>query len=158
LSEAKEKVFISACLLGEKVRYDGGDCNSGHPFITWLKEEGLLVALCPEISGGLPVPREPCEIDESGNVISKTGVKYTNEFNLGAAKALSLLQSNNIKYAILKARSPSCGSLNIYDGTFSETTRAGQGKTALLLRENGIEVFNEDNLDKLAAYFKFSLS
>ena len=148
----KEKILVSACLLGEQVRYDGivKSCNS-RLLESWQNQE-CVIAICPEVAGGLPVPRPPAEIffDDHDTdkvrmlkVITRTGHDVTENFSRGAKKALEVARSEGIKTAILKDGSPSCGSSYIYDGTFSGKRRAGKGITASLLESNGIAVFNE---------------
>lgn len=143
------KIFISACLVGENVKYDGGhnDIRS-ESFIKRLLKEDRLVSLCPEVEGGLPTPRVPVEII-NGKAINQIGEDKTIFFQKGAQKALELCKKHDIKYAILKFRSPSCGSNQIYDGTFSHTLIDGDGFCAKLLKENGVKVFSEKNLEAL---------
>ena len=149
-------ILISACLLGQKVRYDGDDKLQSNARIKKLSEQNLLIPLCPEVSGGLPIPRAPAEIKIAGrNKLIVTNIKGTNvtkEFELGAENALNLCLLNKIKVAILTESSPSCGSNLIYDGSFSSTKIPGEGITTKLLKENGIEVFNEQQIDQAIEY------
>jgi len=155
------KILISACLLGSPVRYNGTDLLLAHPLIKKWHSESKLVPICPEVAGGLPVPREPVEIG-SGNGLSvlqqqsKVRDKYNNNvtqaFITGAQKALALAKKNNCVAAILTERSPSCGSQQIYDGSFSNTRIAGMGVTTALLEKNGILVFNQYQLEDLERY------
>lgn len=143
-----QKILVSACLLGVKVRYDGGDCAQDDIIIQKWQSEGRIITLCPEIAGGLSTPRAPAEM--IGNkVITNTGVDVTTEFHKGAKLTLDLCQRHHIKFALLKSRSPSCGNSQIYDGTFSRTLIKGQGITAALLIRNGIQVFNELQIQDL---------
>ncbi len=140
-----QKILISGCLLGAKVRYNGEDKLIEHQLVNqWIKER-RFVSVCPEMAGGLPTPRPPAEMI-GRQVLTKHGVDVTVEFQRGAEIALRLCQQHGIKVALLKARSPSCGNEAVYDGTFSGRTIPGQGVTAALLIENGIRVFNEDQL------------
>jgi uncharacterized protein YbbK (DUF523 family) len=140
-----QKILISGCLLGAKVRYNGEDKLIEHQLVNqWIKE-GRFVSVCPEMAGGLPTPRPAAEMT-GHQVLTKQGADVTAEFQKGAEIALRLCQQHGIKLAILKARSPSCGNEAIYDGTFSGRTIPGQGVTAALLTEHGIQVFNEDQL------------
>lgn len=141
----KKNVLISGCLLGLDCRYDGG--NNYIEEIEKLKEAVNLIPVCPEQLGGLTTPRQPSEIRE-GNVISKTGADVTAEYEKGACEALKLAQLFGCTCAILKARSPSCGSGVIYDGTFSKTKIPGDGKAAALLKANGIRVYTEFELEE----------
>ncbi len=143
------KILISRCLLGEKVRYDGGDNLLDNPILRTWQQQSRLVPICPEVAGTLPTPRPPAEriFDVAGNkVITISGDDVTEQFNLGAQAALSLCQRHQIKLAILKQSSPSCGSEQIYDGRFVGQKIPGQGVTTELLRQHGIAVFGEDAL------------
>lgn len=143
-----KKILVSACLIGENCRYDGN--NNLVEAIKVLYEKGKVIPVCPEILGGLPVPRPACELVENAGVLrvmGKDGSDYTAQFRTGALLTLEEALKNNIKLAVLKARSPSCGKNKIYDGTFSGKTIEGNGITAQLLIENGITVITEfDNL------------
>lgn len=146
-------ILVSACLCGINCRYDGNSCLNEK--ILELFKKGELVPVCPEKLGGLPTPRAPREIsggtgkdilegtakviDESGNVDS------TKEFVDGAYKTLKIAKALDIKKAILKQRSPSCGVGRIYDGNFSGKLKQGNGVTAELLMQNGIEILTEED-------------
>ena len=136
------KIMVSACLLGDNVKYDGTN-NKNNDLIKYLKDYEII-KVCPEVLGGLTIPRSPAEIQDN-KVINKDNIDVTKEYHLGAKKTLEIAKNNNIKIAILKERSPSCGSINIYDGTFTHTKIDGEGITTKLLKENGIIVLNEDN-------------
>ena len=141
-----EYLLVSGCLLGNNTKYNGK--NNYTPLVEKLKDKYILIACCPEVDGGLSIPRNPSEI--SGNlVLSNKGIDVTKEFNLGAKKALNLVEKYNIKKALLKDGSPSCGNTYIYDGTFSGTKVNGYGVTSKLLKENGILVYNEKEIEKL---------
>ena len=146
------KIMVSACLLGDNVKYNGNS-NLNSELVSFLKDYEII-KVCPECLGGLSIPRIPCEI-VNNKVISQDGLDFTNEYQLGANITLEIAKKNNIKVAILKERSPSCGSINIYDGTFSHTLIKGFGITAKLLMDNGITVLNEDNYKE---YFKGELN
>ena len=145
-----EKILISACLVGENCKYNGG--NNLNPSIEALLEKYDLIPFCPEVEGGLPIPRDPSEV-KGDNVVMKRkngSIKdVTYEFNKGAKKALMLCLYLDIKIAVLKERSPSCGTHQIHDGSFNETLIDGMGVTAKLLKENGIKVYSENEIDKL---------
>ena len=136
------KIIVSACLLGDNVKYDGTN-NKNDELIEFLKDYEII-KVCPEVFGTLKIPRISAEI-VGDRVINKNGIDVTNEYLLGAKKTLKIAKDNNIKIAILKKNSPSCGSGKVYDGTFSHTLIDGDGITAKLLKENGILVFNESN-------------
>jgi uncharacterized protein YbbK (DUF523 family) len=151
-----EKILVSACLLGEKVRYHGGDAASAHPTLRRWEKENRLVSTCPEVEGGLGTPRPPAEIagdDGRGVVVraafvrTRAGVDVTDAFLAGAAAALDAARRHGVRIAVLKDGSPSCGSSFVYDGTFSGTRRAGLGVTAALLQMNGIRVFGDHEID-----------
>lgn len=145
-----EKILVSACLLGEKVRYDGGSQTLANKVLGQWQLQQRLVAICPEVCGGLPVPRAPAEIEGLSNqIITQQGVDVTNEFMRGAELALKLCQLHNIHFALLKESSPSCGSTTIYDGTFSNKKVPGQGVTTRLLTAHGIKVYSEKTIELL---------
>ncbi len=133
------------------MRYDGGNClnhpdTSGQDLITQWQQQGLLLPLCPEVAGGLPVPRPAAEIQTQGMALQVLNVAHndvTAHFQSGAKQALALCKKYNIHIAVLKEGSPSCGSGLINDGSFTKTKIQGEGVTTQLLREHGIEVFNE---------------
>ncbi len=148
------KWVVSSCLAGLKTRYDGGDkfCSK----IQRLVEKGEAVPFCPEQGGGLTTPRSPAEIvggDGRGvlagraRVINKLGKDVTDQFIRGASGMLELARITGAKGAIIKSLSPSCGVGAIYDGTFSGTIREGDGVTAALLRESGLEVITEKEFE-----------
>jgi uncharacterized protein YbbK (DUF523 family) len=143
--------LISACLAGVNSRYDGG--NNENDMVVKLVEEGKAILVCPEQLGGLPTPRTACEIviDKNGErkVINKDGEDKTHNFILGAEETLAIAKKANVKKAILKAKSPSCGCGKIYDGTFSGKLINGNGVTAELLINNDIEVFTENDIPRL---------
>ncbi len=149
-----QKILISACLLGQNVKYDGNN-NSilNNSFIKKLYDLDMLVPFCPEVEGGLPIPRVPVEIIDN-KAINQDGEDKTYYFQKGAEKTLELCKQNKIKYAIMKFRSPSCGSKQIYDGTFSHTLIDGDGICTKLLKKSGIEVFSEKELDALERLVK----
>ena len=160
------KILISSCLLGEDVRYDGNNSSIAFnpKFAFSLKElfmdilcDNEIYSFCPEVAGGLGIPRISAEIvknDKPFIVKNEEGTDVTMNFLLGAKKALDICKEENIKVALLKANSPSCGNINIYDGTFTGNLIEGQGLTARLLKDNEIEVFNETQLKELAKFIK----
>lgn len=137
----KEKILVSACLAGYPCRFDGK--TKGIKEIEKLVKEGIAIPFCPEVEGGLPTPRTPSEIIDD-KVINKDGLDVTNEYMTGANKALEFCKQNNITKAILKAKSPSCGVGTVYDGSFSGQLIEGDGITTRLLKDNGIEVIDEN--------------
>ncbi len=154
-----EKILVSACFLGKQVRYDGGCQLLNSDILIKWQQQGRLIAICPEVEGGLPVPRAPAEIVAGINsVITEQGDNVTAQFDLGANKALSLCKQHNIKYALLKESSPSCGSSTVYDGTFKGNKIVGMGVTAALLNKSGIKVYSEKNIIKLSEEIKKPIS
>ena len=131
-------ILISACLLGCACRYDGK--SKPHPLAQELARQGLAVPVCPEQLGGLPTPRAPSE-RQGERVVSSLGADVTAQYRRGAEEALRL--------AVLKERSPSCGSGAIYDGTFTGTVTEGWGTAAALLRRHGVRVLGESQLASL---------
>lgn len=152
-----EKILVSACLLGKKVRYHGGDAFCRHSLLTTWNNENRLISLCPEVAAGASIPRPPSEIisSEDGFAVLENRAKIqncdggnvTDLYMLGAEKALALAKQYHIKIAILKEGSPSCGSSLIYDGSFSGNQKAGNGVTAALLKKHNIHVFSEHEIE-----------
>lgn len=140
----KEKLLISACLLGEPCRYDGG--GNYVPAVEALRERFELVPVCPEQLGGLPTPRTPSE-RVGKRVLSREGADVTEAFRLGAERAAEA--ARGVTKALLKERSPSCGSRCVYDGTFSGTVVPGMGVTAELLAGKGVAVYSEECMGPL---------
>ncbi|WP_199178766.1 DUF523 domain-containing protein [Enterovibrio norvegicus] len=156
-----EKVLISACLLGQNVRYDGNNLGLDSLSFQRLSELVEFVAICPEVSGGLPTPRTPAEIiqgvgldviEQRIQVITQTGEDVTDAFILGAQNALDLCKRNNIRAAVLTDSSPSCGSSKIYNGEFDGEKVAGHGVTTALLRQHGIAVFSQFELENIIEF------
>jgi uncharacterized protein YbbK (DUF523 family) len=147
---SRVSVIVSACLLGAPVRYNGKDKKTNHPILQRWIEEGRVVSVCPEVMGGLGTPRPPAEIvhrDGIRRVYANTGRDVTAEFERGAADALEQAIRHGARVAVLKEGSPSCGSTFVYDGTFTGAGIAGSGVTTALLRERGIRVFSENELE-----------
>ena len=144
------KVLVSACLLGEKVRYHGGDAPCASAVLARWRDEGRLVPFCPEVAGGLPVPRPAAEI-QGARVLTRAGADVSAYFHEGARRAAALAARLGIRVAVLKEGSPSCGSGFVYDGSFTGARRPGKGVTATLLEEQGLRVFSEQQIDEAAA-------
>lgn len=157
-------VLVSACLIGSPVRYDATDKLADSDVLRRWLTEGRVVSVCPELAGGLPVPRAPAEITggDGGSavlagrarVIGAAGNEFTAQFVAGAQQALTLARSHGIRVAVLKEGSPSCGSHQIYDGSFSGKKLPGAGVTAALLRSAGLLVFSEDQFHEADAAVK----
>ena len=140
-------ILISSCLVGVNCRYNGS--NSLNKDLEKLVLDGKAIALCPELLGNLPTPRESCEIiiskEGEQRILSSSGEDFTKAFRDGAEKTLQMCKIAGVKQAILQSRSPSCGYGKIYDGTFSGKLIPGNGFTAELLSKNGIEILTEEN-------------
>ena len=141
-----DKLLISACLLGIPCRYDGKSKPAAK--IDALRKKYELIPVCPEQLGGLPTPRTPSE-RIGGRVVMADGTDVTAQYQKGARVALDLCLREGCVTAVLKERSPSCGSGEIYDGTFTHTVISGDGVTAELLKQIGIKVYGETELDSL---------
>jgi uncharacterized protein YbbK (DUF523 family) len=139
-------MLVSACLLGINCKYSGG--NNRDERVCGLIKNHKIIPICPEQLGGLTTPRLPCEIQEKEGkrfVYRNDGIDLTAEFIKGAEETLEIAKLFSQHTAILKSKSPSCGSQNIYDGSFSGKVVEGEGFTAKLLKENGIIVYDEEN-------------
>ena len=130
-------MIVSACLAGFPCRYDGKARPCAQ--VVELVRAGKAIPVCPEQLGGLPTPRTSCEIRD-GRVVDAEGYDRTEAFRRGARAVLQIAQTYGATEALLQSRSPSCGSGRIYDGSFTKTLTAGDGVTARLLKENGIQV------------------
>ena len=139
----KEKILVSACLLGIDCKYSGGN-NLNEKVLEYIKDYEVI-PVCPEIMGGLSTPRPPSE-RIGDKVLNNQGTDVTNEYTKGALETWKLAKLFNVKKALLKAKSPSCGKGKIYDGTFTSTLIEGNGVTVDLLESNGIEVISEQDL------------
>lgn len=145
---ALAKILISRCFLGEKVKYNGEDNQLNLAIIKQWQAENRLVPVCPEVAGGLTIPRPPAEIVNQ-RVINSNGDDVSQAFYTGASIALRLCQQHGIRFALLKESSPSCGSSSVYDGSFTGRKIAGQGLTTQLLGQHGIVVYSEKTIELL---------
>ena len=143
----KEKLLISSCLLGFNVKYNGKNNCLDSKTLQKLKDKYEFFSFCPEVEGGLPTPRTPCEICSTTplKVINKDGIDKTANFTKGAELTLELCKKENITKALLKANSPSCSSKYIYDGNFNGSKIKGDGVSTKLLRNNNIAVISEED-------------
>ncbi|MFI7422933.1 DUF523 domain-containing protein [Nonomuraea sp. NPDC049684] len=159
-----QRILVSACLMGRRVRYDGGAKTSADALLANWRAEGRLVVFCPEVAGGLPVPRPAAEIEGgaggaavlsgAARVLASDGSDVTAEFVAGARAALEAARSAGVRLAVLKEGSPSCGALAIHDGTFAGRRVPGQGVTTALLEAHGVRVFTEDQLPEAADHLR----
>jgi uncharacterized protein YbbK (DUF523 family) len=150
-----KKILVSACLLGENVRYNA-EVVPVETKIKELSEKYEIIPFCPEVEGGLDVPRDPCEIvgigggeavlDGQAKVMGKSGKDCTKEFVKGAALGAEKAYKSGVEFAVIKERSPSCGSSMIYTGNFDGERIKGEGVFSAALRRKGIKVLSEENL------------
>jgi uncharacterized protein YbbK (DUF523 family) len=146
-----KKILVSACLYGDKCRYDEGDVSFDDPtFLKW-KAEGRLVKICPEVYGGLKTPRPDSQI-RGERVLARTGQDVTEEYKKGAKEAVRLAEENQVVCCIMKQRSPSCGSKIIYDGTFTGSKIKGEGIAVRKLRKAGFKVFGEEDMEEVKSF------
>ena len=155
------KVLVSGCLLGEPVRYHGGNATCPNDILDRWKREGRLVSVCAEVAGGLPVPRPPAEIvGGDGHAVLKkeayvgdgVGADVTEAFLRGAQATLEAAIAGGARLAVLKDGSPSCATTYIHDGSFRGQRAPGQGVATAMLSQAGIRVFSEGQMEDAAAY------
>lgn len=137
------RILVSACLLGENCKYSGGN-NYDQTVVNFVQGH-KVIPVCPEVLGGLPIPRSPAELVD-GVVINKDGISVDAQFRAGAEKALAIAKQNGAELAILQPRSPSCGVKEIYDGSFTGKKIPGQGVFAEMLRQAGIPALEAGEL------------
>jgi len=156
-----QSILVSACLLGHPVRYDGGGAELESRVLSRWAAEGRVVAVCPEVAGGLPTPRPPAEISRAAGgslvlegvatVIDAVGRDVTPSFIRGADHALAVSRARGVRIAVLKDGSPSCGTTYTYDGSFTGRRVPEPGVTAACLRDAGLRVFSETQLEEASA-------
>ncbi|MFC3996592.1 DUF523 domain-containing protein [Nocardiopsis sediminis] len=159
-----DKVLVSACLMGRRVRYDGGAKTVDDDILARWRAERRLVVFCPEVAGGLPVPRPPAEIEAAAGaravldgraaIRTPAGDDVTASFVAGARAAVATARAHGARVAVLKESSPSCGLHRVYDGGFSGGTVEGPGVTARLLLDAGVAVFTEAELAAADAHLR----
>jgi uncharacterized protein YbbK (DUF523 family) len=137
------RILVSACLLGENCKYSGG--NNYDQAVVDFVQGHRVIPVCPEVLGGLPIPRSPAELVD-GVVINKVGISVDEQFRAGAEKALAIAKQNGAELAILQSRSPSCGVKEIYDGSFTGRKIPGQGVFAEMLQQAGIPALDAGEL------------
>lgn len=137
-------ILVSACLLGENCKYSGG--NNNHEQVKAFVRGHEVIAVCPEVMGGLSVPRLSAEIVD-GVVMNRAGESVDAQFRAGVRRVMDMIADKRIDLALLQPRSPSCGVRQVYDGTFSGRLRTGSGLLAQALRDAGIPVMDADELD-----------
>lgn len=139
-------ILVSACLLGENCKYNGGNNRSER--VLRFVEGHEIIPVCPEMLGGLPCPRKPVEwVGE--RVLTRDGEDCTENFRLGVQRAMDSIADKHIDLAILQSRSPTCGVKQIYDGTFSGVRIDGQGALARALKERGIPLMDAEDVPEL---------
>lgn len=146
------KIGVSQCLLGYLCTYNGK--HHKNDILLDLYNKGSVVYVCPEVMGGLSIPRNPAEIVNENPLKVQTidGLDVTEKYIVGAQKAIDVFIENAVSVAVLKFRSPSCGCDGIYDGTFSHHLIEGQGVFARMLNEHGIKVFHENQMNEFIKY------
>ena len=158
-----DKILVSACLMGFKIRYNGSEKAQLIEKMRQWQQEQRLVIHCPELAAGLPTPRAPAEIfnadgktvmQEQARILDNTGLDVTNHYQLAAWMALRAAQESGCTAALLTDGSPTCGSQFIYDGSFTGQRKSGMGVAASLLAEQGIRVFSETQLAELVAWIE----
>lgn len=151
-----KKILVSACFLGQKVRYDGQHSLLEHPQLEQWKKEGRIVPFCPEMAGGLTTPRLPAEITSRHPVmvVNIQGMDVTPQFLQGAELAVDKVKEVGACCALLKSRSPSCGNRETYSGEFNGRLIHDSGVTASELQRHGIPVFNEREIDQLIEFIQ----
>ncbi len=151
-----KKILVSACLLGDPVRYDGRSKSLDNSDLDALLAQDRIISFCPEVAGGLAVPRAAAEIQAGdgdtvvagqARVKTRDGSDVTDYFLAGARQALALCRKHDIAVAVLTESSPSCGSSQVYDGSFKRIAVPGSGVTTALLRQHGITVFNQHQFE-----------
>jgi uncharacterized protein YbbK (DUF523 family) len=145
----REPVIVSACLVGVACNHEGR-ANTSEAVVAWGRGR-RLIPVCPETAGGLPTPRPAAEIQPDGRVVTGSGADVTEAYTRGAALAVRLATATGAVGAILKARSPSCGCHEVYDGSFSRVRIRGEGVAARALREAGVQVCSEEDVAALVA-------
>ena len=158
------KVLVSACLLGQRVRYDGNAAATASDHLARWAAESRIVSFCPEVEAGLSIPRLPAEIEPGATaeqvlagrsrICCSDGLDVTQAFLRGARLAVAAARTAGVRLAVLKDRSPSCGVITVHDGFFRGRTAPGQGVTAALLARHGIRVFSEIQIERAAAYLR----
>ena len=143
-SPPRPAVLVSACLLGVRCNHEGGASPSAA--VEALRAQARLVPVCPEVAGGLPTPRPAAERQDDGSVRTADGSDVSDAYRRGADQAVRLAEATGARAAVLKARSPSCGCHEIYDGTFARTRRPGRGVTAEALADAGLAVCSEEDV------------
>ena len=142
-----EALLVSACLLGFDCKYSGGNNALPPEALESLRGRYRLIPVCPEVMGGLPTPRIPSE-RRGERVVTRDGRDVTAEYEKGAEHALRLAERYGCRAALLKSRSPSCGSGEIYDGSFTGTLIPGSGVTAEKLELQKMVIYSEKDIDK----------
>jgi uncharacterized protein YbbK (DUF523 family) len=142
--DRRPPLLVSACLLGVRCNHLGAASPSRA--VAELAADHRLISVCPEVAGGLPTPRPAAEIQPDGSVRTADGTDVTDAYSRGAEAAVTLARAVGAEEAVLKARSPSCGCHEVYDGTFTRTRVPGEGVTARALREAGLRVCSEEDV------------
>ena len=159
----RSRVLVSSCLLGAEVRYHGRSARIDSQIVQRWVAEGRVVGVCPEVAGGLSVPRPPAEcsggdggsvLAGAATVVTREGADVTDALVAGAEHAAAIARALGIRVAVLKSRSPSCAAAEIYDGSFSGHLIHGAGVTAACLTRAGVQVFDETQLEDADALLR----
>ena len=138
-----KKIVVSACLMGRNCKYNGGN-NYNEKLVAMLKDKEII-EVCPEVAAGMPIPRPAVEI-LNGRVVRQDGSDWDDVYRKGVEVVLNQLKHEDIDYAVLQSRSPTCGVKQIYDGTFSKKRIDGQGILAKALAERGIKLVDIEDI------------
>ena len=139
-----KKIVVSACLMGRNCKYNGG--NNYNEKLVQMLQDKEVIEVCPEVAAGMPVPRPTVEIF-NGRVIREDGSDWDTVYRKGVDTVMEQLEDEDIEYAVLQSRSPTCGVKQIYDGTFSKTRVDGQGLLAEALAKRGIKLIDVEDID-----------
>lgn len=145
------KIFVSSCLLGYEVRYDGS--HKLQKELIELLSDHIIIPGCAELLANFGIPHSPIELKD-GHAYFKSGEDVTEQLKKGAMAAYEIYLENQCDFAILKSKSPSCGRDRIYDGSFNGKMTDGDGALTTIFKEHGIKVFNENELEKIKEYLK----
>lgn len=140
-------IAVSACLVGKNTKYNGQN-NYNQAVIDYLKDKEYII-FCPEVLGGLPIPRLPSE-RQKDKVINSNNIDVTNNFIIGAKKALDIIRNNHVETIIVKSNSPSCGYKSIYDGTFKGHLITGNGVFVDMVLKEKINILTELDIEKIS--------
>ena len=137
------KILISACLLGENCKYNGG--NNYNPAVAEFVKKQDVLPICPEMMAGMGCPRTPIEIVD-GVLMDRNGNNVDAAMREAVVQAMEMIRKENIQCAVLQSRSPTCGVNQIYDGSFSGKLIPGSGVLAQALKDEGYRVIDAEDI------------